>query len=344
MKKKDVNQIEETSTENVSKQAEDKENLTKTQIINREKIAHPDVNIEKEEKDINFHDLVENKRKTLFGNYQKNRRVNNIIMVVEVLFVIASFILIAQNNQAMRITGFVVLFVFLGGLIAYYAITKNRFPNETKKYIADISLDLDKHLFNDDRYKDMVTNLDRKLEMSDITADRVYLSPSDIGSRNICEGHFDGMRFKAAELALYKQVDRKKRDVVFVGRYLSFENSLKFDGRLIINLKGEKNLDLPSDIEDLKVLKEEGNMTIYGPENFDINSVLSKKTLSAIKDIDVRDFLVNVNIVIWGGHSAVYLSYDDVVVSLPFDKEFKEEPINRVRKDFLNVLSIFVEK
>lgn len=344
MKKKDNNKIEETSTETVSAQTETKENLTKTQIINREKIAHPDINIEKEDKDVNFHDLIENKRKTLFANYQKNRRVNNIIMVVEVLFVIASFILIVQNNQAMRISGFVILFVFLGGLVAYYAITKNRFPNETKKYIADISLDLDRHLFNDDRYKEMVTNLDTKLEMTEITADRVYSSPSDIGSRNICEGHFGEMRFKAAELALYKQVDRKKRDVVFVGRYLSFENSLKFDGRLIVNLKGEKNLDLPTDIEDLKILKEEDNMTIYGSENFDINSVLSKKALSAIKNINVKDFLVNVNIVLWGGHTAVYLSYDDIVVSLPFDKEFKEEPINAVRKDFLNIFSIFSEK
>lgn len=337
---KNTSEPVETKTEN---KEEKKEELTKTQVINLEKIKCPDIEIEKEKKDVNIGELVEGKRKEIFDKYKANRKFNNIIMVVVVALVVMAFVFIVQENQAMKISGFIIAGVVLVALICYYAFTRNKFPNATKAYIKDVAIDMNKHVFNDDRFKDMITNEQTKIEMTEIVADRVYLSPTDIGSRNVCEGHFNKTKFKVAELALYRQVSRKQRDVCFVGKYISLENNMKFDGRAILTIKGEKNLDLPSDIEDLKITEEDSNYQVLSEESFKLSSILSSKAISALKKIKVKGNLLNVNIVFWGGHTAVYLSYDDPVISLPFDKPFQPEALEQYISDLKEVLSILTE-
>jgi len=334
---------EKNTSEPVDNKTDKKEELTKTQIINLEKIKCPDIDIEKEEPGINVAEVVENKRKALFDDYKKNRKINNIIMVGAVALIVMAFIFIVQNTKALSITGYVVAAATLVGLLVYYFLTKNKFPNKTKEYIKDISLVMNRHVFNDDRFKRMVTNPNTKIDIADITSDRVYVQSTDIGSRNVCDGYFHDVKFRIAELALYKQANRKQRDVVFIGKYISIDNSLKFDGRAIINIKGEKALDLPTDTADLKTVEEDENFFVYGDENFKLSSILSSKAISSLKKIKVKDNLVNVNIVFWGGHTAVYLSYEDAVVSLPFDKPFQGSALDQFTGDLLNVLTILTE-
>ena len=324
--KKNENKVSEPDINNEQVNAEEtkKEDLTKTQLINLDKIKTPDIDIPKEEKDIDFESLVEGKRKILFGKYNSNRKINNILTIVAVLVCVGGMIMAFNQNQGLRIAGTIVLVAGLVGLLFYSILTRKKFPNETKKYIDEVSLDFDKHVFNDDRFKEMVTNTATKFQISDVSSDRVYSNISDIGSRNICEGRFNDRRIKVGELALYHQVEKRKRETVFVGKYILLENNLKFDGRVLINLKGEKNLDLPTDIEDLKIIKEDDNFICYGEENFDLSSILSTKTINAIRRIDIKENLVNVNIVLWGGHTAIYLSYEDTVVSIPFDFSISE--------------------
>lgn len=335
---------EKNTFEPVDNKTEEKEELTKTQIINLEKIKCPDIDIEKEPDGFNCSEEVENKRKAIFAKYKKNRTVSNILMVVAVALIVGAFVLIVQTDQACKIAGYVMGACTLVGLLTYYIFSKNKFPNATKEYIKEVSLIMNRHVFNDDRFKNMVTNPNTKIELTDLVADRVYANPTDIGSRNVCEGHFIKSKIKVAEVALYRQQNRKQRDVCFVGKYLSLDNNIKMDGRAIITIKGEKNLDLPTDIEDLKLVKEEGNFLVYGAEGFELSSILSSKVISGIKKIQTKDNLLNINICIWGGHTAVYLSYDDPVVSLPFDKEFQYSALEQYRKNLIDILEVLAEK
>ena len=332
------------TSEPVDIKTEEKEGLSKTQIINLDKIKCPDVDIEKEKNGVDCAALVEEKRTKLFKKYQANRKFSNIIMVAVVACLILSFVFIAQKNQAMNIAGFIVMGVTVVGLLSYYIATKNKFPNQTKEYISEISMLMNEHVFKDDRFKRMITNAQTKIALEDIIADKVYDSPTDIGSRNVCEGHFNDSRFKVAEVALYKVKNRKERDTLFVGKYISLDNDLKLDGRVIINLKGEKGLDVPTDINDLTKVEEDGNWSVYANEGFQLNSILTSKTISRIKKMKIVNNLLNVNICLWGGHTAVYLSYDDPVISLPFDKPFEAAGLDQYRDNLVEVLSALTER
>jgi len=49
---------------------------------------------------------------------------------------------------------------------------------------------------------------------------------------------------------------------------------------------------------------------------------------------------MNINCVVWGGHTAVYLSYDDPVISIPFDKPFNKDPQEHYKNDLEKIMKI----
>ena len=70
-------------------------------------------------------------------------------------------------------------------------------------------------------------------------------------------------------------------------------------------------------------------------------SILGKEFVANIKNLEVDGSLLGFTIVIWGGHSAAYFSYDDTVMSLPFEKEFKAEPNEKYANDLIVLLENF---
>ena len=121
------------------------------------------------------------------------------------------------------------------------------------------------------------------------------------------------------------------------------ENKLSFDGRIIINFKGSKKLDTPTCIDDLKLKEEPGDVDVYATEGLSVSDAFTTKAFNALKRIEIKDNLVNINIVVWGGHTAIYLSYDDPVVNLPFDKAFCGSPIEQYKKNLLEIMAIMAE-
>ena len=126
--------------------------------------------------------------------------------------------------------------------------------------------------------------------------------------------------------------------VAFIGKYLELQNTLHFEGRYILNFRAEKPNDLPTDIDDLVELNNAENFVVYVPEGSDYTKDIPAKFIAELKKIKVAGNLLNLNVVLWAGHTGVYLSYDDPVVALPFDKPFDVEPQNAFKNDLLAVL------
>ena len=141
-----------------------------------------------------------------------------------------------------------------------------------------------------------------------------------------------------ADLGLRKMVGRKTENL-FIGKYISYKNDLHFENRYIIRLKGEKEIDIPNDIDDLVVLEDNETLIIYGPEGHKYKEDLGKDFFNGLKDIKLNEELLSLSIVIWAGHSAAYLSYSDDVITLPFEKEYNKEPFDRYVSTQLNLLN-----
>lgn len=300
-------------------------------------------NLKKEYELENFARECEDERKNVINIYKKTRRTNNIIMAVVVLLFVAAFILLTQGQWG-QIAGWVIVGVSVSGMVVYYVISRRKYPNYSKDYCVHFWEKSNDYLFNQEGFSDCYLDMKEKYELSAVAADRVYSDIVDIASRNLVHGKYKNKDFVFGELAFYKVgAKRNSKEVMFVGRHIAFENKLEIDGRIILNLRGEKQLDIPTDIADLSLLQEKDNMYIYGEEGIDYKKAIGTELISKIKGIKIADPLLNISIVFWHKRTAVYMSYDDSIVAIPFNGELVENAYSSLKKNISDIFEILYE-
>ena len=303
------------------------------------------VNLDKPETIDSFSEKLEAARSDFYKAYNGQRRASNIMMPVAGIMMAGSLVLFIGIAESWgKILGGVLIGVTLLGMILYFILTRNKLPNKSKEYIRNFALMSDNYVFDHQEIKNAKVLLKKKYAISDFLPDRVYSDIIDIASRNIVECEYKGHNISVGEAALYKRGARKnQRQILFVGKYMSFANDYHFEDRYIINISGEKETDLPNDVEDLVVLKEQNRFKVYGKEGAKIEKDISKDILNDLMSIDCKNALLNVNIVIWAGHTAVYLSYDDGIVAIPLDKKLDNAAYQQLKRNILNILEILVK-
>lgn len=290
--------------------------------------------------------VIENARLELYKNYAKQRRISNILMFAVVIAIAGVMFLIIQNDNVLKIIGYSLAGALLVGMIVYYILTRKNMPNKVKEYVPFVMQTLNDRMFSAQGFSEIKTNSEEKLAMDDLVGDGVYAEANNINSRNVVRGVYNGHHFLYAEAALMRPAAKKQQvPPLFVGRYLSVPNQLSFEGRFILTFKNPKQpLDLPNAISDLSVLEDKEDFTVYGPENANYHDVLNNKAVTQLKKLKVEGHLLNVNVVFWGGHTAVYLSYDDSILSVPFDKPFDGEGFEKSLDDLMICLNAMAEE
>ena len=302
------------------------------------------ITLTKNESEVPFNEAVENERKNIFTTYRKTRTINNIIMFVVVAIVIASMILFTQVADWGKIAGGVAMGAALVFMIVYYILTRNKFPDTTKKYIRFFMETTDNYIFDIEDMYDQKLIFEKRYSNAEALGDRIYKDVIDTASRNIVEGTYKEKPFQCGEYALYKAgAKRGQKTVLFVGKYLTLENKFHFEDRYVIRITGEKETDNPNDIEDLVALSEQNRFFIYGKEGAKFEKDLGKDLIENLKSIECVGALLNVNIVFWAGKTSIYLSYDDSVVAIPFDHEINVASYQQVKKNISDLLQILVD-
>lgn len=301
------------------------------------------IEIEQGEKENPFNEVIEKERHGLFALYRKTSRFNTILMVLVVSIFIAAFLIMGQEGWG-PIVAWILIGATLVGLVVYYVFTRKLYPNASKNYFQVFWKATNDYVFSSKDFKNCKIDTNEKYVLSDVISDRVYTGVIDTASRNIVHGEYKKHTFELGELAFYKAGAKKgMREVIFVGRHLSLTNDYHFEGRYIINIKGEKKLDLPNDVSDLKELITLNNFTVYGPEGADPEKDLGKDLIENLKTIECVGCLLNVNIVFWAGHTAAYISYDDDIVAIPFEKELNVSSYEQYKKNIRDLFKILVD-
>ena len=293
-----------------------------------------------------YDQVVEEARKELYKSYTMSRRISNILMFVVVGAIVGIMFLVINNNQVLKIVGYSLAGALLIGMILYYVLNRKRFPNKTKDYVALVSKTMNDQMFKNQEFDGITSNPDEKLAMDDLIGDGVYAEATGVNSRNVVRGTYKNHHFLYAEAALTRPSTRKQQvPPLFVGKYISVPNELKFDGRYVVVIKNPKEpLDLPNAVSDLAVLEDKDDFVLYGPEGSNYRDVINSKVLSQMKRLEIGGHLLNVNIVFWAGHSAAYMSYDDTIMSVPFDKPLDKAGFDQSFKDLLVCFNALTEE
>ena len=290
--------------------------------------------------------VIEEARKDLYKSYSTSRRISNILMFVVVAAIVGIMFMIISNNNVLKIVGYCLAGALLAGMIVYYMLNRKKFPAKTKAYVELVSDSLNKRAFSAQGFEDIQSNKEERLKLDDLIGDGVYGEAAGINSRNVVHGVYKSHHFLYAEAALLRPAQKKQQvPPLFVGRYISMPNQLKFDDRIIITIKNEKEpLDLPNAVSDLVILEEKDNWTVYGKEGVNYHELIDNKILSQLKKIELGNHLLNVNVVFWGGHTAAYISYDDTIMSVPFDKELDYQGFEKSFNDLQICFDALVEE
>ena len=91
---------------------------------------------------------------------------------------------------------------------------------------------------------------------------------------------------------------------------------------------------------DLKELETDGLFTLYGPEGADFKKDLGEAFLSEIKNLRCDGALINYNIVLWAGRTSAYISYDDTIVAIPYNKPVDREAYVRLKDNVREILEV----
>ena len=287
-----------------------------------------------------YDEIIEEARKKILSEYTKQKKVSNITMFLVVAVLVGCFVLIFLKNFALNIVGYSVAGALVVFMIVFYFVTRNRIPNKIREYILLVTKTINSHVYKDGSYKELKSDPTERLEMGELAADGVYENFDNISSRNVVEGIFEGRSFKVADVALRHGRARQTQNI-FVGKYISYPNNLHFEGRYVILSKRKGGeTDIPNGIGDLFVLTEEEEFVIYGPnQDAKFTKDTNSKISSLIKAIKTNNYLMNLVVVIWAGHSAAYLSYSDDIIALPFEKEFNKEAFEQYTSQQLQLLN-----
>jgi hypothetical protein len=290
--------------------------------------------------------VIEDARKELHKSYTTSRRISNILMFVVLAAIVGIMFLIISNNQVLKIVGYCLAGALVVGMVVYYIINRKKLPNKIKDYVPFVMKTLNQQMFSRQGFNELKNDPEEKLAMDDLIGDAVYKDATGINSRNVIRGVYKGHHFLYAEAALTRPSSRKQQvPPLFVGRYISVPNQMKFDGRFIFAFKNPKSpVDLPNNIDDLVVLEDKEELTVYGLEGSNYHDIIDNKILSQLKKLKIEGHLLNVNAVFWGGHTAVYLSYDDPILTVPFEKEFDKAAFEQTIVDLDICLDAITEE
>ena len=277
---------------------------------------------------------IEDARKKLFNDYTVQRRISTILMFVILAAIVGVMFMIMSNLQWLKIVGYCSAGAIVLGMVLYYVLTRKNFPNKTKAYVEFVSDTLNKRMF-DDQYTEVKRDPDEKFALADFASDGVYKEATGINSRNIIRATYKDHHVTYGEVALLRPSTRKQQvPPLFVGKYITLPNSLEFSGRFVFVCKNAKQpYDLPNAVDDLVVLEEKEDFVVYGPEGSDFHKTFKGNFLTELRKIKIENHLYNLNVVVWAGHSAAYLSYDDAIMAVPFEKPFDYDANEQSFKD-----------
>ena len=285
-------------------------------------------------------------RKTYFSLFKKHNLIQKILGGLTIVVIAASaYLIFGLNQQWSQITGGCLLGAMIVGLVVFFIITRKRLPSTGREYLRVLAKASDYYIFSNQNFTNKKLFFKKKYSIQDFAPDRVYKGIIDISSRNLIEGEYNGHSFSSGEVSLYKEGEKRyQKAILFVGKYISMNNDFHFVDRYIVNIRGDKDLDLPDDLEGLEPIINQNRFVVYGPKGSKPEKDLGKDLINNLKSIDCKHALLNVNIVFWSGHTGVYLSYDDSFIQVSIEKPIDKASYQQVKKNIDDIFAILTAK
>ena len=282
-------------------------------------------------------------QKAFTDYFNKNKKVNTIIVVVFMALIVVAIFGLGQNGNAMPlILGLVIVYFIV--LFVFSKRTKTKLNADADKIINDYFLNVDSYITQNEHFSDVCFDVNAKMEEERIKELRIVKDINHVGGRDVIVGKIDNHPFISGDVLVKTKetVDEKTQQfIVFLGKMFIVERpNIVNDGRIIIYLKG-KGANGPTDIEDLTLQENvlSDKFAVYS--SCDVSNVLNENVVALFEQYENNELLIDMFITIDASRVSFGFSFSDAVMRVPLLDEFKAETIDQYKQDVERMIAIF---
>lgn len=287
---------------------------------------------------------IEDERIKFLGEYRSGNRIKSIIFFVVMLLMVGTFIIIPNVGQgaAWQLPVMIsVAVVLLGCVLGFSFLTRKKMTQKMRNYFSIFYGNMNKYVFGSKNFDKVVFENPGKIEDHLFTDSNLYKDVLEVRSRGATTFEYEKKPILVCDCAGSVRTD-KRVVPIFVGKYLVTGN--KYEGKepIYIYIKGDQRSLPPTNLEEVKVVKDDATMAIYSNDSkWEKN--LNTKVMKIINSMKPNKELVDIAISIQPGTTYIALGYDDPLMVIPLDRPFNQEPVKGYKKDVLKACQLAKE-
>ena len=287
---------------------------------------------------------IENERVAFLQEYRGKNRVKSIMFFVVMFLMLGTFIII-PNFSSGKEWGLPVMIsiaaVLLAFVLTYSYLTRKKMTQRMRDYFSVFYTNLNKFVFGSKSFDKVLFENPGKIEDHLFLDSLLYKDILEVRSRGATTFEFEKKPILVCDCAGSVK-DYKRVKPVYVGKYLVTGN--KYEGKepIYIYIKGDQRALPPTNLEEVKVVKDDKHMTIYSNDS-KWEKTLNTKVMKLVNSLKPNKELVDISISIQPGTTYIALGYDDPLMVIPLDRPFNQDPVKLYKKDILKACQLAKE-
>ncbi len=282
---------------------------------------------------------LEAEKAAFVKTYKKSQFVSYIVVALMIVVVVVSYVWLFKINQW---AGIVPIIVALIGSTVFNNFHRKKITAKVRLYMDSYNRELNRIVLDNSEFENYVYDFNALIESDDFIKARILKDIVNTNSRNLMRYDIGHWNVSLADFVAYRP-DGKRATAAFHGKFLSASRDKSIDGRIIVYLKPDPNFFKdgkgPDDIEDLEVISDDPNYTIYATDA-KTAKFLNKEALAKLLEVKPSNQLADVLVSIYENKVAVTLSYGSDLMVVPYKEPVPVAAIHKYADD-VTVLNAF---
>lgn len=287
---------------------------------------------------------IEDERVKFLGEYRSGNRLKSIIFFIVMFLMVGTFIIIPNVGQgaAWQLPVMIsVAVVLLGCVLGFSFLTRKKMTQKMRNYFSIFYGNMNRYVFGSKSFDKVVFENPGKIEDHLFLDSNLYKDILEVRSRGATTFEYEQKPVLVCDCAGSVKTDKRVAPI-FVGKYLVTGNKYEGKDPIYIYIKGDQRSLPPTNLEEVKVVKDDATMAIYSNDS-KWEKTLNTKVMKIINSMKPNKELVDIAISIQPGTTYIALGYDDPLMVIPLDRPFNQEPVKGYKKDVLKACQLAKE-
>lgn len=284
-----------------------------------------------------------NEARTAFEQvHKKTMNLNRIVAAIFILLIIGGSVVTFLYSKYVLYLLIAIIVCFVGVFI-FTKLSRKKLNDAVRTYLDIYSNYTDSFIFNNEKITDVKLGFKEKVNPLIVEKMDFLSKVGAVGSRDMIKGKMSGKYFEAADVSIKdgEEKDIRKQKAVFVGKVFNFQYLNPDFGRTILYLKGCGD-SAPNKLEEVNQVNVDGlsNRWVVYTSNNNYSRIFTNEIVKVLNNLVTDSMLNDVLITIQKEQIIIGLSYSDELMVIPFDKEFKVEPLSHYKKDLNFIIEL----